>query len=176
MPPQATSRVASFPPIALPHARVLILGSMPGMASLAAGQYYAHPRNAFWPIMAALLGFDPAMPYVERTRALVAGGIALWDALQSCVRPGSLDSAIDQSTMIANDFAGLFARCPHIDHVYFNGAAAERCFRLGVLPALAGFDLPCTRLPSTSPAHAGRSFEQKLAAWRAVMQHRQMPQ
>ena len=176
MPPQTTSRVASFPPIALPNARVLILGSMPGLASLAAAQYYAPPRNAFWPIIAALLGFDPAMHYVERPRALVAGGIALWDALQSCVRPGSLDSAIDQSTMIANDFAGLFARCPPIDHVYFNGAAAERCFRLGVLPALAGFDLPCTRLPSTSPAHAGRSFEQKLAAWRAVMQHRQMPQ
>ena len=167
--PKTPARVISFPPIAPGDAQVLILGSMPGAASLAAGQYYAHPRNAFWPIMGALLGFDPAIPYSDRVGALIAGRIALWDALQSCVRPGSLDSAIDRRTMIANDLAGLFARCPQIRRVYFNGAAAERCFRVGVLPVLPGFALPSTRLPSTSPAHAGQSFAQKLAAWRAVM-------
>lgn len=165
----ATGRVVSFPPIAPADAQVLILGSMPGAASLAAGQYYAHPRNAFWPIMGALLGFDPAVPYSERVQALAERRIALWDALQSCVRPGSLDSAIDESTMIGNDFAALFARCPQIRSVYFNGAAAERCFRRGVLPTLPDFALPTLRLPSTSPAHAGQSFAQKLAAWRAVM-------
>ncbi len=167
--PAAASQVVSFPPIARPDARVLILGSMPGAASLAAGQYYAHPRNAFWPIMGELLGFDPAAPYAQRTQALGDAGIALWDALRSCVRPGSLDAAIEQATMVGNDFSGLFARCPQIGHIYCNGAAAERCFRRVVLPALAGPALPLTRLPSTSPAHAGRSFAQKLADWRVVV-------
>lgn len=176
LPQPAPGRVVSFPAIAPPDAVALILGSMPGMASLAAGQYYAHPRNAFWPIMAELLGFDPAMSYARRVQALADGRIALWDALQSCVRPGSLDSAIDEGSMIGNDFAALFARCPQIERIFFNGAAAERCFRLGVLPSLPGFALPSVRLPSTSPAHAGQSFEQKLAAWRVLTQYRQMPQ
>ncbi len=154
-----------FPPIASPDARVLILGSMPGRASLAAGQYYAHPRNAFWPIMGALLGLDPALPYPERAARLAAAGVALWDVLHACTRPGSLDAAIDRDSAEHNDLAAFFAAQPGIRHVFFNGAAAAALFRRhGQLPA----GTTGTRLPSTSPAHAGRSFADKLAAWQAV--------
>ncbi len=154
-----------FPPIASPEASILILGSMPGRASLAAGQYYAHPRNAFWPIMGALLGFDSALPYPERADRLAASGIALWDVLHACTRPGSLDTAIDHDTAEPNDFAAFFAAQPGIRHVFFNGSAAAALFRrhCRLPPGAAG-----TRLPSTSPAHAGRTLADKLAAWQAV--------
>jgi double-stranded uracil-DNA glycosylase len=158
----------SFPPIARPDARVLILGSMPGQASLAAGQYYAHPRNAFWPLMATLLGFDAALDYPARTGALAAAGVAVWDVLHSCHRPGSLDSSIDAESLVVNDLAGFLARQHAIEHIFFNGSAAEKLFRkhVGTDPSIARLRL--TRLPSTSPAHAALSFAQKLAAWRAI--------
>lgn len=160
-----TGRARGFPPIAAPGARILILGSMPGSASLAAGQYYAHPRNAFWPIMGALLGFDPALPYPERAARLTAAGIALWDVLHACTRPGSLDTAIDPASAEPNDFAALFTAQPGMRHVFFNGSAAAGLFRRHCqLPPAAA----CTRLPSTSPAHAARNFADKLAAWQAV--------
>ncbi|ATE62836.1 DNA-deoxyinosine glycosylase [Thauera sinica] len=160
--------VRSFPPAFRADARVLILGSMPGEASLAATQYYAHPRNAFWPIMGRLFGAGPDLPYDERLARLNAAGIALWDVIARCRRPGSLDSAIDRGSVEPNDFAGLFAACPRIGHVFFNGTAAETAFRRHVrLPA--GSRPPAfARLPSTSPAHAARDFAAKLAAWQAV--------
>ncbi|QLQ24531.1 MAG: DNA-deoxyinosine glycosylase [Dechloromonas sp.] len=160
-----TGHARGFPPIAAPGARILILGSMPGQASLAAGQYYAHPRNAFWPIMGALLGFAPALPYPERAVRLAAAGVALWDVLHACTRPGSLDTAIDRDSAEPNDFAAFFAAQPGIRHVFFNGSAAAALFRRHdqLPPGAAG-----TRLPSTSPAHAGRNFADKLAAWQAV--------
>ena len=158
----------SFPPIATPDAHVLILGSMPGQASLAASQYYAHPRNAFWPLMATLLGFDAALDYPARTRALTAAGVAVWDVLHSCHRPGSLDSSIDAESLVVNDLAGFLARHRAIEHIFFNGSAAEKLFRkhVGTDPGIARLRL--TRLPSTSPAHAALSFAQKLVAWRAI--------
>ena len=160
-----TGRARGFPPIAAPGARILILGSMPGRASLAAGEYYAHPRNAFWPIMGTLLGFDPVLLYPERAARLAAAGVALWDVLHACTRPGSLDTAIDRDSVEPNDFAALFAAQPGIHHVFFNGSAAAALFRRhGQLPPGA----TGTRLPSTSPAHAGRNFAAKLAAWQAV--------
>jgi hypoxanthine-DNA glycosylase len=155
-----------FSPIARPDARILILGSMPGQASLAAGQYYAHPRNAFWPIMATLLGFDPALPYPERATKLTAAGIALWDVLHACSRPGSLDSAIDHASAEANDFTAFFATHPQIGHIFFNGTAAAMLFRRHCPEQTR--TLHVARLPSTSPAHAGRNFADKLAAWQAV--------
>ncbi len=155
-----------FSPIAKPDARILILGSMPGQASLAAGQYYAHPRNAFWPIMGALLGFDPALPYPERATMLTAAGIALWDVLHACSRPGSLDSAIDHDSVEPNDFATFFAAHPHIGHVFFNGTTAATLFRRHCPEQT--HTLTVVRLPSTSPAHAGRNFADKLAAWQTV--------
>jgi hypoxanthine-DNA glycosylase len=157
-----------FPAIARADARILILGSMPGQASLAAQAYYAHPRNAFWPIMGTLCGFAPDASYSERTDALRAAGVALWDVLAKCIRPGSLDSAIRLETAATNDFPDFFRNHQAIRHVFFNGAAAESLFRRRALPYLAGVQVNFSRLPSTSPAHAGLSFAAKLAAWKAV--------
>jgi hypoxanthine-DNA glycosylase len=162
-------RVHSFEPVADAASRVLVLGSMPGVESLRAGQYYAHPRNAFWRIMGRLLRFDPAAPYDERLRGLLAARVALWDVLESCWRPGSLDADIEDHSLVANPFADFFAGHPGIRAVCFNGAKAEACFRRHVLPTLPPRGaLVYRRLPSTSPAHAGMRFEAKLAAWRAV--------
>ena len=157
--------IESFAPVETPQAKVLILGTMPGVASLQAQQYYAHPRNAFWPIMAALLGFDVALPYEQRLAQLSANRIALWDVLASCHRPGSLDANIARDSEQPNDFASLFARCRQIRAVACNGGTAYALFRRHVLPAvdLSGIDV--LQLPSTSPAHAGKSFAAKRAEW-----------
>ena len=160
------ARVRSFRPIAGRNARILILGSMPGRASLAAGQYYAHRQNAFWRIVCRLLGIDPASPYEARVRALRASRIAVWDVLHSCVRPGSLDSSIQEEA--ANDFNAFFRHHPGIAQVFFNGAKAEASFRRHVLPAIER-PLRYARLPSTSPAHASLPFARKLKAWRVIL-------
>lgn len=163
------SNIDSFPPIANRDARLLILGSIPGVASLQAGQYYAHPRNQFWTILAELLNFAANSPYSERLEHLQQHGIAVWDVVKSCRRPGSLDAAIDKSTVVSNDFASFFAEYPGINRVYFNGASAEQTFRRLVLPKLP-LPPPLQRLPSTSPAHAAMSYQQKLAYWRRIIQ------
>jgi hypoxanthine-DNA glycosylase len=157
--------VRSFPPVAARDAEVLILGSMPGEASLAAGRYYAHPQNAFWPVMAALLGFEAQAPYALRLRALKSARIALWDVLHACRRRGSLDADIAREGLEANDFVAFFRTHACIRHVFFNGAKAEECFRRHVAREPG---VPWQRLPSTSPAHAALSFDAKLRAWRAV--------
>jgi hypoxanthine-DNA glycosylase len=163
------SSVTSFPPLSRADAQVLVLGSMPGIASLNAGQYYAHPRNAFWPIMDSLLvpgiGYIPA--YEERTGRLLDGRIALWDVLRSCRRPGSLDSSIERGTEIANDFATFFKGHREVGLVIFNGARAEQLFErhAGSLPD----DTGSVRMPSTSPAHASMSLDEKLAVWRTCL-------
>jgi TDG/mug DNA glycosylase family protein len=166
----ASSRLLKgFPPVSAKDARVLILGSMPGAASLQAHQYYAHPQNRFWPIMGELVGALPALPYAQRLLRLKQSGIALWDVLDRCERDGSLDSAIRDVTAQANDFARFFADHPGIATVLFNGAKAESAFRR-MVPAFAdGSRLRLQRLPSTSPAHAGMSADAKLAAWRAAL-------
>jgi double-stranded uracil-DNA glycosylase len=161
--------VTSFPPLIAPGATRLILGSMPGVASLAAGQYYAHPQNAFWRIMAGVAGFDAALPYDERVSALNGAGIALWDVLAACERAGSLDSAIARESEVANDLVGLLAEHLRLTRVYFNGAAAEAAFRRHCKALAARTDLRFERLPSTSPAHASLRFEQKRALWRAAL-------
>ncbi len=160
--------VTSFAPLSRPFAKLLVLGSMPGVASLTAQQYYAHPRNSFWPIMAHMAGFDAVDSYAVRVEALTRAGIAVWDVLQSCVRPGSLDSAIQAGTRVPNDFAAFFRSHPGIRLVCFNGAEAQQSFVRYVLPGLPAADLRYVRLPSTSPAHA-MAFDRKLAAWHAVM-------
>ncbi len=157
-----------FPPIVDARARVLILGSMPGVASLEAGQYYAHERNAFWPIMGELFGAGFDLPYEERTERLREAGIAVWDVLKSCHRPGSLDSAIDDSTAVVNDFGSFFRRHRRVRRVLFNGHKAATVYRKKVLPdvTLKAPYLEHSRLPSTSPAHAAMRFDAKLEAWR----------
>jgi hypoxanthine-DNA glycosylase len=166
--PRRSSR--GFPPIAAPDARVLVLGSLPGQASLAARQYYAQPQNVFWRVMGALTGAGPAQPYAERAAALLARRIALWDVCRAAVRAGSLDASIDLRTVVVNDFAAFFRAHPGIEAVYCNGATAYRLYERLVLPRLPEpvRSLPRERLPSTSPAHAGLRYEQKLAQWERI--------
>lgn len=164
------ARIFSFEPVAEPNARVLILGSMPGKVSLAADQYYAHPRNAFWAIMGELIGAHPGLSYKERLDILRCSGIALWDVLGSCVRAGSLDSGIRTDSAAPNDFKSFFMMHPDITRVFFNGAKAEQCFMRYVLPSLEPAPMQFQRLPSTSPANAGTSYAQKLLAWQSAIQ------
>ncbi len=118
-----------FPPIAKPDATILILGSMPGQKSLDEHQYYAHPRNSFWPIMYQLFNIIDDLNYKQRKQLLIDKKIALWDVLKSCYREGSLDSDIDQTTIVANDFNSFFEKYSKIKVVFFNGAKAEQLFR-----------------------------------------------
>jgi len=160
----------SFPPIIARNAHALILGSMPGIKSLEAQQYYAHPQNAFWKIMAALFAM-PVESYAQRKELITANNLALWDVLKYCKRDGSLDTRINDETIEVNDFAGLFKKCPSITRVYFNGAKAEKEFTKRVLPSLTDdlkARLKLKRLPSTSPAHAGKPLREKLAEWQAI--------
>ena len=161
--------IHSFAPIEVPHARILILGSMPGVESLRKEEYYAHPRNLFWRMLGTLCEFNPALPYAERVVSLGAAKISVWDVLQSCTRHGSLDADIEKSTIVPNDFNAFFKRQSNITHVFFNGSAAESIYRRKVLPGLSTQQIDYTRLPSTSPAHASMSFDEKLAAWRAIL-------
>lgn len=164
------TEVTSFPSVASEDATRLVLGSMPGVASLRAQQYYAHPRNAFWPIIAALFDLPGDLDYHQRCAQLQVQRIALWDVLQTCIRPGSLDSAIEEDSIVPNDFPGFFDRHRAIEHIYFNGARAEQAYLRYVQPLLpaAYAKLPTTRLPSTSPAHAALSFADKLGRWRVI--------
>jgi len=170
--------LSSFPPLIAPETAVLILGSMPGQLSLRRQQYYAHPQNQFWRIMGDLVGAPPALPYEERTRRLTAAGVALWDSLKHCERPGSLDTSIVPDTEVPNDFATLLADHPTIRAIFFNGQKSEQAFRRHALPGLpegliAGRDL--IRLPSTSPANAGFTYDQKLNHWRVILDYLPAP-
>ena len=163
-------RLHGFPPLVAPTSRVLILGSMPGAASLAARAYYAHPRNSFWPIVADLTGKDAAAPYDQRARGLLDAGLALWDVARSCVREGSLDAAIEDDSVDGNDVAGLLRAHPAIRRVCCNGAKAAALFRKHVADDVADLALDVRVLPSTSPAHAGMPLAEKRARWLAALQ------
>jgi len=156
-----------FPPIYHQSAKILILGSMPGEASLQQQQYYAHPRNAFWFIMQNVFDIPENTTYEEKCDALKQNQIAVWDVMQACERQGSLDVAIKNDSIQTNDFAWLFSECPNIERILFNGAKAEQEYIKRVLPMLPeAFQLhQRIRMPSTSPAMASLSKEQKLAAW-----------
>lgn len=164
-------RVCSFPPVARSDARLLILGSMPGAASLAAHRYYAHPYNQFWRIMGALYQAGPELPYAQRLERLQAHGIALWDVFESCARSGSLDSSIDHGSAIVNDIPALLQRCPQISRICCNGTTSFTAFKrhLGAELARSRPSLRIERLPSTSPANASWSPSRKLAAWRTAL-------
>jgi len=159
-----------FPPVSRKDAETLILGSLPGRKSLEMQQYYAHPQNAFWKLVAAVFEVEPTTNYSQRKRLLADNGIALWDVLEAAERPGSLDSAIVHATAEANDFRKFFRRHPKIRRVFFNGRKSEEMYRRRVLPEIAADfpDIEYAVLPSTSPAHAGMSFAQKLERWRAI--------
>jgi len=159
-----------FPPIADERATILILGSMPGEESLRKNEYYANSRNTFWKIMASLFNYDYLASYQEKIRELTKHKIALWDVIQTCERQGSLDSAIDNKTIIENDFASFFRSHPNIKHVFFNGAKAESEYLKRVLPNLSdqAKGIAYSRLPSTSPAMAQLSFDEKLLQWSTI--------
>ena len=163
--------ITSFAPIAAADAKVLILGSMPGVESLVRQQYYAHPRNAFWFIIERLTQQTRPLDYTQRAALLPRYGIALWDVLRACKRRGSLDSAIEHSTVVANDFAGFLREHPDITDVFFNGATAEQAWKRYVLKQIGPrYDyLNYQRLPSTSPAMASLKPEQKLELWSVIL-------
>ncbi len=162
-------RVHGFAPVVNSGSRVLVLGSMPGKASLRAGEYYAHPRNLFWHFMERLLAVRNAEPYEQRLEQLLSHRVALWDVLKTCTRGSSLDSDIVLSSAVANDFASLFETHPAIRVVCFNGARAAASFRRNVLPSIPRSGrFVFHDLPSTSPANASIPLETKLAAWRVV--------
>lgn len=162
-------RVGSFPPLIDEFCTTLVLGSMPGIASLDATQYYAHPRNAFWPIMASVFGFERDAPYDERCAALLQSRVALWDVLRECERRGSLDSAIVDATSEVNDFPALFARYPNLNTVVFNGAKSADTFKRRVSRTVVTDARRFVRMPSTSPAHASLTLAEKLVKWREVL-------
>lgn len=154
-----------FPPIEARAAQVLILGSMPGEASLKAAEYYAHPHNLFWPFMEELLGIPRADSYAKRTKLLAARGVALWDVIGSCRRQGSLDSAIRDA--VPNDFPAFLRKHRSIRAVFLNGRKAEATFLKHAAPMLPA-ELPLIVLPSTSPANASIRRADKLKAWARI--------
>ena len=163
----ADNRLTGLAAMAQPGASVLILGSMPGAVSLAQQQYYGHPRNLFWPIMAQLCQFSASLTYAEKLRRISSSGVALWDVIGSCQRSGSLDSAIREEQV--NDFSAFLAQYPDIAAIGFNGTKAWQSFKRYVLPSQhIPAHIALLPLPSTSPAHAALSFEGKLAQWQQL--------
>jgi hypoxanthine-DNA glycosylase len=157
------STLTGLAPVLDQSTRILILGSFPGAASLAAGQYYAHPRNLLWPILSALTGEDlAALAYAQRLPRLLAHGFGLWDVLGACEREGSLDSAIRKPA--ANDFARLRALCPLLETVGFNGQTSGK-----FAPQFAAEGYRTLVLPSTSPAYASLTLAQKLEHWKMLL-------
>jgi len=162
--------IQGFPPICRADAHTLILGSMPSRESLLQGRYYAHSRNSFWPIICELFGITTS-GYEQRAELLGREGVAVWDVLKACFRSSSLDSDIDDSTIVTNDFDSFYKKHPQIDRVFFNGAKAESVYRRHVLPGLAAghMEIKLQRLPSTSPANAGMAIADKQQAWKAIL-------
>lgn len=174
----AGTRLHGLPPQAGADCRVLILGSMPGAASLAAARYYAHPRNRFWPLMALLCGIDAGLGHPQRLAALQAAGLGLWDVIGSCERRGSLDADIVRGSEVANPLADWLAARPGIRAVAFNGGTAARAFERHVgptLPAALAARLALHALPSTSPANAAFSLERLAAQWSVLSRHLDRP-
>ena len=137
---------------------------MPGQKSLDENQYYAHPRNSFWKIMANIYNFDSELIYELRCIELAKNQVALWDVMQHCERRGSLDSAIVTSSIIPNEFNSFLKTYKNIELIAFNGQKATQTFNSKVLKTLE-FDIDTVTLPSTSPAHASMSFEEKFEIW-----------
>lgn len=155
----------SFAPISEKNATILILGTMPGEQSLALQQYYGHARNNFWKIIFTLFNQEISTDYQERIKLLKQNKIALWDVLEACERKGSLDSAIKME--VANDFKSFLKQHPDIKYIFFNGQKASLFFKKYVA---VSDSYSFVTLPSTSPANAGKSFENKLNEWRIIKQ------
>ena len=162
------SSIRGFTPIANKNAKILVLGSMPSDVSLQEQEYYAHQRNAFWPIMFSICNeSSDRHEYWMRKQMLMENKIAVWDVLQSCYREGSLDTAIKMNSIKVNNFHQFLTKHTGITKVCFNGAKAEAVYVKYVLPVIKEHfgDLEYARLPSTSPAHAALTLQQKIRAW-----------
>ena len=161
------SALTGLPPLVSPQTRLLILGSFPGVASLAAQQYYGHPQNHFWKILRAIWPDQPAGKGVDSyqisSKWLLSKQLGLWDVYAACEREGSLDSQIRHAVL--NDLAGLRQLCPDLQAIAHNGGESFKHSRHTML-----LGLPVYKLPSTSPANASWSFERKLAAWRNIFE------
>jgi len=154
------TRKSSFRPVVAPDTRVLVLGSLPGERSLAAGRYYAHPQNRFWHLLGRVIGVELArLDYEDRLMALLAAKVGLWDTVASAHRVGSLDAAIREAEH--NPLADLARSLPELRAVGFNGQASAR---IG-MPQLAGTDLALIPLPSSSPANASIPLAEKEKLW-----------
>lgn len=160
----------SFAPLVGPQPRVLVLGTLPGEEALRKQQYYGNPRNAFWAIMAELFGFSVDLEYSQRVAQLQTHPIAVWDVIEHCLRPGSLDSNIDPSSVQPNLLVDFLQQHPTITQLFFNGSRAEQEFRRHISPLLgdSAARLIMTRLPSTSPAMARLRLPEKLEQWAIV--------
>ena len=166
------SLVHSFEPIIGRDPRILILGSMPGVISLQAVEYYANPRNAFWKIIGELFELDIECSYESRIRQISELPLVLWDTLRACQRSGSLDSSILRQQIEANDIGGLLEQYSGLRAIVFNGAASEKYLKQLVKQDVpARRELALLKMPSTSPANAGMKFEQKLLAWRELLDY-----
>lgn len=165
----STLDIKGFPPLVGAAARVLILGTIPGEVSLREQEYYAHPRNCFWPFMAHICGAGRELPYAARVEKLTQSGIAVWNVYDRCQRRGSLDGGIRAPEL--QDVAALFRRHP-VRQVFFNGQLPAKIFSKQLLPDLQrqglAAEVVLTTLPSTSPAYATMRFDEKRAAWLAV--------
>jgi len=159
-----------FPAQVSPQCRVLVLGSMPGVASLQAAQYYAHPRNRFWPLMQLLCEVDATLAYPARIAALNAAGVGLWDVIGRCERRGSLDASIVRGSDVPNALPALIARLPGLRAIACNGGTAYQLFMARIAPALpaTGGAPVVWSLPSTSPANAAWSLPRLQAAWQPL--------
>ncbi len=164
------THVHSFPPVTDKSVTKLILGSMPGKASLAANQYYAHPQNVFWSVIETVMSVGSELPYATRCKELTRHKVALWDVLKACTRTGSLDSDIVESSIVPNDFENFLRSHSRIRAIYFNGAKAERIYTRHVIPNLSNAfaGIAMRRLPSTSPANASISLADKVTQWKVV--------
>jgi double-stranded uracil-DNA glycosylase len=159
-----------FLPIAKKDAQIVILGSMPSIKSLQEQQYYAHPRNAFWPIMAKLFDFDVTLNYNDRCQQLIIHKVAVWDVLKSCQRQGSLDQHIEPGSIVANDFQSFLKQHKQIKRIFFNGGKAEQVFKRHVIPTLnVEQELSFQKLPSTSPAYAAKCLDEKSQVWETAL-------
>lgn len=166
------SVVHSFEPVIGTHPKILILGSIPGVQSLQASQYYGNPRNVFWPIMDNLFGIDASQPYAQRIKQLSQLPIILWDIIKVCHRAGSLDSNIQQHTLEANNILVLLQEFLTITLIAFNGAAAEKHFIKLAKPLLPeNSNINLIRLPSTSPANASMTFAEKITCWQRLLDY-----
>jgi hypoxanthine-DNA glycosylase len=162
MPDTASNLLTGLPAVLDATTRILILGSFPGAASLAAAQYYAHPRNQFWPMMSAVLNDNlTALAYAERLQKLTQHHIGLWDVIAACERKGSLDSAIRQAQAV--DFSRLAKDFPALHTIAFNGKTSGKA-----APQFVAAGYRTLVLPSTSPAYMQMPFEEKLVQWRQL--------